>query len=480
MSVRSDGKKLWFSRLIAGLILLFGIVTVSAAQFKSVDHTLSLTETRARTYSTATKNTPTRSPSADRYWIAAAEVIGSDAASWAYFRYIHGDYWARIDIHSIKRNLKNGFWWDEDAFMGNQFNHPYHGSSYFNAARVNGLTFWESAPYALVGSAIWEFFLETEAPSTNDIVNTPVSGIILGEISYRITDLILDDSKSGMDRILRESSSFILNPMRGFNRLIHGELWQIGSSPTRPDYAMWLSVGGNNVFRNRTLTRNHSYGLASFDIEYGDLLATSSHEDPFDYFSVHAEYSFSKTDNILGILASGVLWDGKVKLFDKNSSVLGIYKEFHLLNNLVYHLTATSVASGLTNIVSLSPTTTLQSSFSFAAILMGGVNSQHAELFGKQYNIGPGASATLELLLNIGGFGNIHLNYKRYWLHTLNGAKSEEFVGLMNVGTHYRLNDATVLGLELLLYDRQGDYQQLPTITDSNSAVRLYARFLMS
>ncbi|MEX2117596.1 MAG: hypothetical protein WEB37_11985 [Bacteroidota bacterium] len=50
----------------------------------------------------------------------------------------------------------------------------------------------------------------------------------------------------------------------------------------------------------------------------------------------------------------------------------------------------------------------------------------------------------------------------------------------MNVGTHYRLNDVTVLGLDFLLYDRQGDYQQLPTITDSNSVVRLYARFLIS
>ncbi|MFH0989376.1 MAG: DUF3943 domain-containing protein [bacterium] len=413
-----------------------------------------------------------------KYWIAAVEAVGSDLVMWSYFRYIRQDTWARIDIHSIKNNLRTGFWWDEDGFMGNQFNHPYHGSSYYNAARVNGLSFWESAHYTLGGSAIWDLFLETEQPSYTDIVNTPISGIIFGEISFRITDLILDDSKRGVDRILRESSAFILNPMRGFNRLIRGEMWQRGPSTPSPDYKMWLSIGGNNVFRHRTLTKNHGYALLRFDMDYGDLLAASRHNDPFDYFNVHAELSVSKNDRIIGIMASGVLWDKGMALLG-TSNVLGVYKEFDLLNNLVYHLTATSVTSSLTNVITLSPATTLQNTLSISGVIMGGVNSQHAEMYGKKYNVGPGASAKVSSLLKISDYGTIYLNYKRYWLHTLNGADSEEFIGLLNLGTNYEITSTTILGFDFLLYERYGDYKHLPNIKEANSAGRLYVKFVL-
>lgn len=129
MSVHSDGKRLWFSRLIAGLIPIVGIVTVSSAQFKSVGHTSFLTENGARTYLTATETTPTRSPSAERYWIAAAEVIGSDVASWAYFRYIRGDYWARIDIHLIPYTE----WREERGIRG-----PHERRNTLSAERRDG------------------------------------------------------------------------------------------------------------------------------------------------------------------------------------------------------------------------------------------------------------------------------------------------------------------------------------------------------
>jgi hypothetical protein len=461
------------------LTLTLVLIPSSNAQFKSgYQRTAYAVDEirRVKTQCDSTRNVP---PSNGRYWIAAAEAAGSNVAVWAFFRYVKNEAYTVISLNSIRNNLKAGFWWDEDQFFGNQFNHPYHGSMYYNSARSNGLGFWESAAYALGGSAMWELFMEVEPPSYNDIVNTPVSGIILGEISFRTTSLILDDSKRGLDRVLREATSLLVNPMRGINRIVRGEMWHVGHALPRPEYKIWLSVGGHNVFFERTVTHNRGYALARFDMDYGDLLATTNHHDPFDHFNVHAEIGLSKDDLILGINGSGVLWDRNVTLFDNSSSVLGVYKEFDLLGNLVYHFTATSVTAKVTNVMPLTSSSSLHSSLSISAVLMGGVNSQYAEVYERKYNIGPGASGKVTTALKIQDYGSLYLNYKRFWLHTLNGADSEEFVGLLNIGTNYYLGSRIMLGFDFLLYERYGDYKHLPNIKESNSAARLYVKFVL-
>ena len=57
-----------------------------------------------------------------------------------------------------------------------------------NSARSQGLTFWESAPYAAIGSLEWEFLGEREPPALNDLIATTMGGICIGEITYRISE----------------------------------------------------------------------------------------------------------------------------------------------------------------------------------------------------------------------------------------------------------------------------------------------------
>lgn len=105
-------------------------------------------------------------PPRKRPWLSGIEVVGTNALFHIITRYIiHEDY-AQITWSSIKNNFKTGFLWDNDKFNTNLFFHPYQGGLYFNCARSNGLNFWQSAPYALFGSSIWELFLELQPPST--------------------------------------------------------------------------------------------------------------------------------------------------------------------------------------------------------------------------------------------------------------------------------------------------------------------------
>ena len=78
----------------------------------------------------------------------SVEVVGVNTLIWFYDRYIREggtNPGFRIGFNSWAENLSNGFEWDDNNFNTNQFAHPYHGSLYFNAARSNGYTFWESS-----------------------------------------------------------------------------------------------------------------------------------------------------------------------------------------------------------------------------------------------------------------------------------------------------------------------------------------------
>lgn len=413
------------------------------------------------------------------YWLPAVEVVGLNFGVWGYHRYLSGENWSNISWETIKNNFKYGFVWDADGYLINQFWHPYHGSNYYNAARSNGLEFWESAPYAFFGSLIWEYFFENERPSYNDIVNTPVTGIILGEISFRVSDLIIDESAIGFERFLREFSSTLIDPMKGFNRLIRGDMWKTRLSKKKNNFNIVVSTGVHNVFYGNKFNDNKSYIALRADLNYGDEFSVSGHKKPFDYFSLHTEVNVTEGDNIAEIFASGVLCDNKLNLFEHTKNIIGIYKEIDIHINTVYKLSATSVTGQIINRINISPSISMQNYFGLSAILMGGTNSQYSSEYGKDYNIGPGASGKIGLALKFKKLGEVYTNYKRYWIHTLSGADSEEFVGLFNFGISYNLFDQTSLGLDYLLYERFGYYKYFPNTTDTNSALRVYIKHII-
>ncbi|UCF64787.1 MAG: DUF3943 domain-containing protein, partial [bacterium] len=100
-------------------------------------------------------------PKPKRVDLAIAEVAASNIFIWSINRYLREDnYSFQIGWRTIETNLRHGFEWDPNNFMTNFFAHPYHGSTYFNAARTNGLNYWESIPFTFAGSMMWEIYME--------------------------------------------------------------------------------------------------------------------------------------------------------------------------------------------------------------------------------------------------------------------------------------------------------------------------------
>ncbi len=235
------------------------------------------------------------------FWRAGAEVFGLNMSLWAFDRYVIKGHYAYISWETIKENFKHGFEWDNDHLNTNMFAHPYNGSMFFNAGRSNGFNFWQSELFAIGGSAMWEMFMECEYPSTNDIIATPIGGAALGEVFYRTSDLVLDDSSTGAERAGREVAAFILDPMRGINRIVTGQAWKRRSTSGRrfglPPISIELSVGPRMLAM--VDNKGSRFGAAvEVNLEYGDRFEHTT-KTPYDYFSFLLEAQMMKTQPTL-------------------------------------------------------------------------------------------------------------------------------------------------------------------------------------
>ena len=159
---------------------------------------------------------------------------------------------------------------------------------YFNAARTNGYNFWQSAPWAFAGSLTWELFGEVWAPAPNDLANTTLGGITLGEMLYRVSSLTLKNEATGFQRVVREVTAGLLNPVRGFNRVVRGEAWKVSRTP--PEWRQSTIFGAVDVGYRRLTVTGESVDetlegvFVTAEVMYGDPLLDLS-KKPFSFFS---------------------------------------------------------------------------------------------------------------------------------------------------------------------------------------------------
>ena len=121
-------------------------------------------------------------PPRKRFWTAAGEMVLLEALPAIYNRYVTHEPFAYLSWHTVSENFKAGFGYDSDHFSINQSSHPLHGSLYFNAARSNGYSYWESALFTRRAASCGSAHMENTRPSVNDLVNTTLGGMTRGEV----------------------------------------------------------------------------------------------------------------------------------------------------------------------------------------------------------------------------------------------------------------------------------------------------------
>ena len=265
-------------------------------------------------------------------WLAAGEVFGLNMAIWAFDRFAMNEDFARINGRTIKNNFKTGPVWDTDKFSTNLVAHPYHGSLYFNAARSNGMNFWQSIPFAAGGSLMWEFFMEAEPPSINDLMATTFGGVELGEITYRLSDLFIDDRTSGAERVGREILSGLISPVRGINRLITGEAWRHrphkGRTYSFVPVNFIVSAGPRFLAEQEHSKHGTTSMHLSLRLDYGDPFEDEFYS-PYEWFQLRAGFDFFSSQPVITqVNAIGALWGKRVWEKGPRTLTAGIFQHF--------------------------------------------------------------------------------------------------------------------------------------------------------
>ena len=366
---------------------------------------------------------------------AAAEVVGYNVGLWTFNRYAMNVEYAHINLQTMKSNLQHSFVWDNDYFSTNYFLHPYQGGLYFNTARSNGLSFGASMFYSLGGSLTWEYLMENEPPSFNDIITTPISGVLIGEVMFKMSNRVIDSRAVGWERFGRELLGFVINPVNGFNRIISGNAWKrsnysgkmIADSPT--DFS--ITSGYRGLYANNVGSIDNS-AYIGLHLLYGDAFSDEN-EKPYDNFT------FSATLNILGnqpILADmnilGEIWGENISLKnDKMDLHWGVFQHFYyyesespkdnLKTSMYRFAEAASFGLGGRFRADISDKTNFETGAYINGIVLGSNTTDYYNLYHRDYNYGSGFSTKLNASLVFNERTSFEAGIENYQMYSWKG-----------------------------------------------------------
>ncbi|HJP62499.1 MAG TPA: DUF3943 domain-containing protein, partial [Mucilaginibacter sp.] len=411
---------------------------------------------------------------------AVTELVVAEIVPWTIDRYIRKMDYAKISFKTVGNNLNPGNWaWDNDEFQTNQFGHPYHGNYFFNTFRTNGYSFWQSAPAAFVGSYIWETAAENQAPAPNDFINTSFGGIILGEMTYRLSNKIINNRSRGLKRQASEVLGLLVNPVNGINRLIDGEWGKIygnstdhDSSRLQVEFDLGLRKFGVNSL-NPFAGRDFGW-YGRIKLLYGE--PKENFKVPFTNITVLTEFGQDDTSKLNTVSVYGSLTGWKIN--GKNNTHLAIlsanYDYFH---NQAFFYGGQSIRMNLYSQFDLPKKFQLNTALGLGPVLLGAVPDPYLYK-GRNYDYGPGFAMSASGVLTFDSKVSFSANYRGGWMKTLNGNNSNYFLHafsnelIFNIGRGYSVSGETGY------FNLHGNYRDYKDIDRKYPFIRLSARFI--
>ena len=389
-------------------------------------------------------------------WTVAAKITAANLFTFAIDRYLLNYEFSRVGFNSWKHNLETGWEWDVDRFGMNFIVHPYSGSAFFNAARSSGYNFWESAPFAVFGSLQWEYFAENTLPAYNDIINTPIDGIFLGEVTYRIGSNILEDQSTGGERFGREFAVFLLSPTRAFSRFTQGKMFRVTSEEvyqTEP-LNVTLSAGARVINDELSFLSGRKNVWFDVTLDYGNPFEVRTRK-PFDYYRFRLALTKGAGRKILDNVTGYGLLFGKNVQIGGIATLMGGFQHFNYFDNETFELATMAFGPGIVSMLPIESSSNLNTTFTFGIVPLAG-NSTRFPVTDttqyKDYNFGGGAEAKLEATLNLGGWVKITFIGYYFWIRTYVGTAGDHYIGLIKPRVELRLFSNLSLGFEHQVY----------------------------
>lgn len=393
------------------------------------------------------------------------------------------------------RNLKGGFEWDKDPIQTNFFGHPYNGSFYFTGARAAGLTFWESVPYTAFGSLVWELFSEIERPSMNDMFTTTFGGIILGEVLYRLSSQVLDESKSGWRRLGSELLAAGIAPLRGFDRLYTGQAWHSGPPGVKKHFeAAFLtglertnSLSFDNEIPNYSddPVQEPTVGalLAAVQVRYGDWLPNERGTlDAFDAFNFYAAGNVTSRNGFQGVqIYSDALLHGWSSWItddtghDQDNNVLGFGASYDYQG--LSRINLSGIGIGPTDQIIFRRTNgqRFQLGMDFQWVPILGTTSANTADAERDYNLAVGAAGGVSLQWDLARWGRLGLRARHYLGAVVSGQPGLEYTQYSRLWYEFDIVPKLLgLGVAPIVLSRYGRYDNGTRFRGNFDSVQFY------
>jgi len=412
------------------------------------------------------------------WYIPSARVLSANVFNWAIARYVYKFDWAVVGPEDWKRNFKLGPEWDTDGFGINFIGHPHTGNYYHNIARSNGYSFWQSLPFAIQGSVVWEYFGENTRPSYNDLINTPLSGMFIGEVLYRLSSNVLDDRTRGKERVLREIFAGILNPPRFLNRWTQGKLKRVTPVEVyqQEPLNITLNAGAHRINNTDNFGTGATNAIVNVQLDYGDPFEVRRRK-PFDIFRFRAEMSYGSERKLLENVNGYGLLAGKT--FKKDRLLGGIFQHFDYWNNNVFEIGSLGYGGALISKIPLTERSNIFSNIHLAIVPLAGNNSK----FGpdtssfRTYNFGGGLQGKVEEMLNLNKWASIGFTAYGFYIHTYNGQPGNSLVTIFRPTVAVKLFKNLSLGFEHHIYKNDRWVNDVPDLHVTRTEQKLYLQF---
>ena len=417
---------------------------------------------------------------------AAGELMTFELLPYTYNRWVIHDSTAQTTLATWSANLRHGWEWDTDHFPVNQLAHPFSGNLYFNSARSNGYNFWSSAPFSLGGSLLWEYFGETSRPSINDLINTTVGGITLGETLYRLSNLILDRRTTGATRVFRELSAAIVNPPLALSRLLSGDVGRVEANPFDRLPSILTSdirVGYQNVSSGAAespLAAPHQ-AFAFYSLHYGDpLRGDVTH--PFGAFRAEATLATGTAGTISELRITGFLTKHDYTEPENYNRQLQFALNYDYLNNRAVLTGGQDVSATLVSRRPVGRTSAVRTELSALGYIIDGVKSDYGpsqaainNSTARNYDYGMGGGGRFAAWFERGGHDLLEASYQATWIGVLSGTGRDHWYDLWSARAEVPVIGHFALGGSALLYRRTSWYAAHPSVHARDFRTQVFA-----
>ena len=394
--------------------------------------------------------------------------------------------WAKPSAESIRKNFSRPWnWEDTDGFKVNNIGHPIQGSIYYNAGRVNGFNFYQSAFFSALGSFTWEAFGESNGASMNDVITTVAGSMSIGEMVYR---LYREVCTAGVPAIF----PFFFNPMAGIHQLITG--WK-PYTPSRNIYQFQTFLGTSYAFTDSSISTSDQelfslrgfFGDVGFAIIYGNPFEQES-RTPYEHFEFVMSLGIGPNYMGIRLISDGYLFSFSPVYTDTDMMSTGLSLNFDFVSEGEYSIfdgTVDQFSNALDWTVKyqhlFSPNAAFQEKLHAGFTFMGvseyySPDTKKKDIKNYGYGLNIKNSASFEEK-NLGKFG-VDVFYYVLWSYPETSALSQAVINWLFVDVTYSrfLTKYLSLGLTGSLAYEWGFFNRsgFPDTQRSNHTVKLF------